>query len=100
MREYPYWVVVERTGRLRNCVPPHLRHTPIDRMMRTGKIGGKKTVENTHTNFLQACLSAGMAERVRKEVDIYVVEGPRSHRRRLRNWREEERKERSNRGTS
>ena len=58
---YPYWIVVTISGRL--PTPPQYRHTPVQKLFFTGKIGGTKREEFETDDFQEARQHALIAER-------------------------------------
>lgn len=82
--EYPYYVVVVRSGRLADFCPPQYRHTPIEKQFKSGRIGGTKTTEYKVTDKEEA---KRIALRAEGEVDVYTVPRMGAPRERVRDWR-------------
>ena len=83
---YPYYVAVIRSGRLET--PLQYRHTPIDRMFKTGKIGGTKNREISSEDPMEIQVRALAEERSGKTVEIYYVANPNRPRRACPSWRD------------
>lgn len=85
--KYPYYIVQSWTGRL--PVPAQYRHTPIEKMLETGKIGGSKMREQTFGTPQEAQRAAFQAQRESHRVEILVVPRPNHCRVMCRNWRQQ-----------
>lgn len=83
VNSYPKWIVVSHSGRL--PTPPQYRHTPIEKLFRTGKIGGTKREEFQSVSFQEAQEHAFAAERAGKRVEFLKVPRP-GGQRHLCNW--------------
>lgn len=76
---YPYYIVQTREGRL-PC-PPQYKHTSIEKEFTSGRIGGKKTLEDRTTDLDEVY---ALWLRSNRRADIYEVARPNSPRRRMR----------------
>ena len=79
---YPYYIVEWTEGRLAGYTPPHLRGTPIAKMFKSGRIGGKRRHERTFHDLREAIREL---DQHRSTSELLVVEGPRQQRKRIRN---------------
>lgn len=84
--KYPYYIVQSWSGRLPS--PPQYRHTPIENMFKTGRIGGSKMREQTFVTPQEAQRAAFQAQRESHRVEILVVPSPNHCRVMCRNWRQ------------
>jgi hypothetical protein len=85
--QYPYWIVESRTGRLAEFVPLQYRHSPIEKMFKSGKIGGTRNSEEQFGDCEEAQRHAFSEERDGKQVEVLVVFSPQSSRRVCRGWK-------------
>lgn len=83
--KYPYYIVISYSGRL--PTPIQYQHTPIDKLFKTGKIGGTKSEEHTTFDAKDAQQRGFIAERSGKRVEICKVERPNTPRRMCRLWK-------------
>jgi hypothetical protein len=68
--------VASRIGRLANTIPIQYRHTPIEKMLKNGKIGGVHSIEKQFQNHKEAQQYAFSEERNGKSVDVLLVRSP------------------------
>jgi hypothetical protein len=90
--KYPYYIVACQKGRLADQVPIYYRHTPMERMIKTGQIGGKKTIEHRCVDPKEAQIIGFEEERNGSNITVYKIFGPSMSRKmcsrwRARNWR-------------
>lgn len=84
---YPYWTVIARKGRLADQVPLQYRHTPIERMLKKGRIGGKRSIERKFTQFALPMLQyAVFRRRAGEEVEVYRKDHPLKRPVRIHHW--------------
>jgi len=85
MNRYPYYIIVATSGRL--PTPIQYKHTPIEKMFKSGKIGGKNVQEIKLLDPKETQLQALQLERQGKQVEVLKVERPNSPRIRCPNWK-------------
>jgi hypothetical protein len=83
---YPYWVVISRKGRLGDVIPLKYRHTVIEKMLKSGKIGGTSSYEKRFQDFSNARDWGLQQLRYGVEVSFYIIDRANSPRRRLVKW--------------
>ena len=85
MTTYPYYLVISREGRL-PC-PIQYKHTPIEKMFISGKIGGTRTEERHFTDPSLAQEYGFSQERLGKTVEVCRIAAPNSYRQVCNDWR-------------
>jgi hypothetical protein len=84
---YPYWLIITRTGRI-SC-PPEMRHTPIEKLLKSGKIGGTQSSEVREFDKAMALARYNDAVNQGLDPEVYVVMARNRPRQRLRDPRHE-----------
>jgi hypothetical protein len=85
--KYPYYIVASQKGRFAEQIPPHYRHTPMERMFKTGQIGGKQTREYEFDTPKEVQIKGFEEERNGSTVTVYKISGPRMWRKMCPHWR-------------
>ncbi len=80
-RQYPYFIVKTAVGRL--AAPIQYKHTPIAKMFKSGKIGGRKVEETVFYDEDEARTRAITERRFGKEVEVFKIERPNMFRRKI-----------------
>jgi hypothetical protein len=79
--QYPYWIIITSEGVL-PC-PVQYKHTLIERQFKSGRLGGKKTTEQTAHSKAEALQFYQRAKQQDKSPEVYIVESNKHARRRV-----------------
>jgi len=79
--KYPYYIVEWSEGRMASCIPLEFKHTPVEKMLKSGRIGGRRRCEMT---FSDLGLARVEFNRHRSEQEsLLVIEAPNRPRKRI-----------------
>ena len=84
--QYPYWIVQSRIGRL-PC-PIQYKHTPVEKIFKSGKIGGTRTEEKRCFTPQATQQFAAKEERNGKTVEVLFIQAPNQYRQPCHLWRQ------------
>ena len=79
--KYPYFIIITHAGRL-EC-PPQYRGTPIARDFASGRIGGRRSIEDRTDSVEAALRKWANAKREDRSPEFWIVESPNRCRQRI-----------------